>query len=127
MVLERDRIFPRPLTEQESAWIHEILQTRDEWRDADIGQTEVISRMPCDEGISVLLRAPAPENTKAGLDSGYIGRIVICTDDSSLIEARLDHLNGRLHELFVLFVDPKHPRRSLPERWTEASHEAFAL
>src|SRR5208283_686927 len=117
-------IEPRPLTERESTWIREILQTSEEWRDADISKTRVIAEGPCDEGISILLRAPEPENPKPGLTAGYIGRVVICTDDASVIEVRLTQSEGRLHELFVLFVDPKHPRRSLPESWTEVSHQA---
>lgn len=120
-------IEPRPLTERESEWIREILQTSEEWRGADISRTQVIGEGPCDEGISILLQAPEPENSKAGSMADYIGRLVICTDDDSVIEVRLTQSYGKLNELFVLFVDPKHPRRKLPASWIEVSHEAFGL
>jgi hypothetical protein len=126
--IDQNEASTRPLTEQESSWIREILQTRDEWKNADISRTRVISRKPCDEGLSVLLEAPEPENSSpTGLESDYIGRIWICTDDGSVIEVRLDHQGGRLRELFILFVDPRHPQRTLPERWAEVSHEARPL
>lgn len=59
--------------------------------------------------------------------AGFIGRVVIVTVDGSLIEVRLDQVNGRLQELFVLFVDPKQPDRTLPDEWVETSHEVHAL
>jgi hypothetical protein len=70
-------IDPRPLTEQESAWTREILQTSEEWKDADISHTQVIAEGPCDEGIGILLRAPKPETSKPGPMEGYIGRVEI--------------------------------------------------
>ena len=120
-------IEPRTLTTRESAWVREILQTAPDWKDADISRTQVIAEGPCDEGISIRLRAPQPENSTPDPTAGYIGRIVICTDEGSLIEVRLTQSGGRLDELFVLFVDPKHPRRTLPSNWTERSHEALGM
>ena len=121
-------IEARPLTKRESDWILEILQTSEEWRDADISRTQVIAQGPCDEGLSFVFQSPDPENpygSEGG--AGYIGRLVICTADDSMIEIRLTQGDGRLRDLFVLFVDPKHPNRSLPESWTEVSHEAIAM
>jgi hypothetical protein len=120
-------IAPRPLTEREATWIHEILQARDDWKGADISRTEVVGEGPCDEGKSILLRAPEPENPRPEQGAGYVGRVVIGTGDGSLIEARLTQSDGRLQELFVLFVDPKHPRRGLPDSWTEVSHEVVVV
>jgi hypothetical protein len=117
----------RPLTEQEYGWLREILETSEEWRDADIGNTRVIAEGPCDQGISFLLQAPAPENPRQPCGASYIGRLVICTADDSMIEVRLNQSDGRLRELFVLFVDPKHPHRGLPATWTEVSHDAIAM
>jgi len=119
-------IEPRPLTLREAAWVREILQTRDEWKHTDISRTQVIAEGPCDEGLSIVLSDPE-QNPKAASSAGYLGRLVICTDDDSLIEVRLTFSDRRLNELFVLFVDPKHPKRSLPESWTEVSHEAYKL
>ncbi|MGO9520346.1 MAG: hypothetical protein ACLPND_25190 [Candidatus Korobacteraceae bacterium] len=120
-------IEPRPLTEREAAWILEILQTSDTWKTTDVSRTQVVAEGPCDEGLSILLRAPEPENSNPSEKAGYIGRICIINDDDSYIEVRLTHLEGRLHELFVLFVDPEHPNRPLPASWTEVSHEAFGI
>ena len=120
-------IEPRPLTEREAAWIREILQADEEWKDSDISRTHVIAEGPCDEGQSILLHAPEPENSRPGPMMGYIGRLWISNDDGSVIEVRLTQSGRRLHELFVLFVDPKHPDRKLPEHWTEVSHEAHRL
>jgi hypothetical protein len=120
-------IEPRPLTDREAGWICEILQTNDEWKHADISRIQVVAEGPCDEGLSILLEAPEPQNPKASPMGVYIGRLWINNDDNSVIEVRLTHLDRRLRELFILFVDPKHPRRTLPERWTEVSHEAFRM
>lgn len=120
-------IEARPLTKLESDWILEILGTKGEWSGADIKQTKVVAQGPCDDGLSLILRAPDPENPKLAKEAGYVGRLVICTADDSLIEVRLSQAGGRLDELFVLFVDPKHPDRKLPESWTEISHEAIAM
>ena len=120
-------IEARPLTKHESDWIREILQTSEEWRDADTSWTQVIAPGSCDEGVSFVLRAPDPENPKSERGASYIGRLVIWTADDSMIEVRLTQANGRLSELFVLFVDPKHPSRRLPESSAEVSHEAIAM
>ena len=120
-------IEPRPLTEQESTWISEILQSKEEWKDTAVSNIQVVAEGPCDEGISIHLRGPKSQRTDLCPTSGYVGRIVICTDDDSLIEIRLTYSYGRLEELFILFVDPRNPKRKLPERWTEVSHEATAL
>ena len=119
-------IEPRPLSEQESVWIREIVQTNEEWKDADLSNTQVVAEGPCDEGLSMVLRQPE-ENERLGSSAGYIGRLVICTDDNCFIEIRLTYSGKRLHELFVLFVDPKHPKRTLPKSWKEVSHEAYKL
>ncbi|HET9183009.1 MAG TPA: hypothetical protein VFP59_12805 [Candidatus Angelobacter sp.] len=124
---EVKEIEPRPLTDREAGWIREILQTNDEWKHADISRTQVVAEGPCDEGLSILLQAPEPENPKASPVGGYIGRLWINNNDNSVIEVRLTHLDRRLRELFILFVDPKHPRRTLPESWIEVSHEALKM
>jgi hypothetical protein len=120
-------IEPRPLNDREAAWIREILQTNEEWKAADTSRTQVFAEGPCDEGLSVLLHGSEPENHEPQTKGGYIGRIWIQNDDGSVIEVRLSQSGGRLQELFVLFVDPKNPRRTLPEHWVEVSHEATKM
>jgi len=53
-----------------------------------------------------------------------VGNLWIQTDDGSTINVQLSQFEGRLRELYVLFVDHKHPKRKLPESWIEVSREA---
>lgn len=119
-------IDARPLSDRQRAWIGEILETKNAWEGVDISDVRVVAEGPCDEGISVLLSGPERKNPKADPAGGYIGRIVIQTEDS-FIEVRLTEFGQRLHEMFVLFVDPLHPQRRLPESWVELSHVASPL
>jgi hypothetical protein len=117
-------VEPRPLTEREEGWIRDILRANDEWRDADISKTQVIAEGPRDEGISIILQAPEPENPGAKLMRESVGNLWIQVDDGSVINVQLSQFKGRLRELYVLFVDSKHPQRKLPESWTEVSRKA---
>jgi hypothetical protein len=117
-------IEPRPLTEREASWIRDILQANENWRVADISRTKVIAEGPCDEGISFCLEAPEPENPNSKDKSGSVGNLWIQVDDGSTINVQLSQSDGRLRELYVLFVDPKHPKRKLPESWKEVSRQA---
>lgn len=121
-------IQSRPPTERETGWIREILQANDEWRDADISRTQVVAEGSCDDGISLLLQAPEQENAKPGLAmNGVVGNLWIRVSDGSVINVQLSQSDGRLREIYVLFVDPKHIRRKLPETWIEVSHEAVSM
>ena len=116
-------IAPRALSEREAGWIRDILQANDEWRDADISRTQVVAEGPCDEGVSVRLQAPEPENPKAKSRRESVGELWIQTEDGCSINVQLSQFEGRLRELYVLFVDPKLRKRKLPDRWTEVSRE----
>lgn len=118
------QIETRPLTPREASWIRAILQVNDEWREADISQTQVVAEGPCDEGISIKLQAPEPENPGATPTRGTIGNLWIDTDDGSTINVQLSRFEGRLQELYVLFIDPKHPKRKLPDSWNEVARHA---
>jgi hypothetical protein len=116
-------IEPRPLTEREADWIRDILRVNDQWRGADISQTQVVAEGPCSEGISITLRAPEPENRNATRRES-VGELWIQTDEGNTINVQLSQFEGRLKELYVLFIDPKHPKRRLPESWNEVSRKA---
>lgn len=116
-------IEPRPLSEREAGWIRDILRVNPEWRDADISRTQVVAEEPTDEGVSFVLRAPEAERPKAKPVES-VGELWIQTDDGSSVNVQLSQFEGQLRELYVLFVDPKHPKRKLPETWTEISREA---
>lgn len=120
-------IDPRPLTEPEIGWVRDILQANEEWRDADISRTQVVAERPCAEGISIVLQAPEPENPKAKSVRESVGNLWIQTGDGSVINIQLSQFRGSLKSLYVLFIDPKHPKRRLPETWTEISREAVNL
>ncbi len=117
-------IEPRPLSEREASWVRDILQANDEWRDADVSRTQVVAEGPSAEGYSLFLEALAPENPGAKSNRESVGNLWIQVDDGSTINIQLAQFEGQLRELYVLFVDPKHPRRMLPESWTEVSREA---
>jgi hypothetical protein len=103
------------------------LQANDEWRNADVSQTRIVAEGPTAEGYSLLLEAPEPENSGAKSTQESVGNLWIETDDGSTINVQLTQLKGRLRELYVLFVDTKHPKRRLPESWTEVSRVAVPM
>jgi hypothetical protein len=118
---------PRPLTEREKDWIGDILKANDEWRDADISRTQVIAEEPGDEGVSFVLQAPEPENPEAESRRESVGELWIQTEEGGSINVQLSQFEGRLTEIYVLFVDAKHPKRKLLETWTEVSREATSI
>jgi hypothetical protein len=115
---------PRALTEREKGWISDILGTNDEWREADIGGIQVLAEERGEEGVSFILKAPEPENPKAKSRRESVGELWIQTEDGCSINVQLSQFEGRLRELYVLFVDPKNLTRTLPETWNEVSREA---
>ncbi|RZU28980.1 hypothetical protein BDD14_6566 [Edaphobacter modestus] len=121
---EPKEIEPRPLSEREAGWISDILQVNDEWRNADISRTQVVAEGPCDEGVCIRLQAPESENPKAKSRRESVGELWIQTDDGCSINVQLSQFEGRLQELYLLFVDPKLRTRKLPETWNEVSREA---
>lgn len=122
----RESINPRPLSDREESWIRDILRVNDEWRDADIGKTQVVAEEPDEEGVSIRLQAPEPENPKARPVES-VGQLWIQTDDGSTINVQLSQFEGHLRELYVLYIDRKHPKRKLPESWTEVSREVVNM
>ena len=124
---EVQKIEPRPLSEREAGWIKEILQVNEDWRNADISQTKVVSEGWCGEHRAsrcLGLKAPEPENPNPKSKRESVGELWINTDDGCVINMQLSQFEGRLQELYVLFIDAKHPKRKLPEMWTEVSREA---
>ena len=127
---EVQSIEPRPLTEREMGWVCDILQANEEWRDADVSRTQIVAEGPSGaNGVSrsLVLQAPEPENPNPRSQRDSVGDLWINVDDGSVMNVQLSQFEGRLQELYVLFVDPKHPKRKLPETWTEVSREAADL
>ncbi len=115
---------PRALTERERGWISDILKANAEWREVDLNRTQVIAEDEGKEGVSFILQAPELENPKTRTRQESVGELWIQTEDGCSINIQLSQFEGRLRELYVLFVDPKHPKRRLPESWVEVSREA---
>ena len=127
MRVDGDDVKVRPLSEREAGWIRDILKANDEWRNADISRTQVVAEEPSEEGISFMLQAPDPENPETASRRESVGELWINTDDRCTVNVQLSQAEGRLRELYVLFVDPKEPKRRLPKSWTEISREAANL
>jgi hypothetical protein len=118
-------IVPRPLTERESGWVRDILNASAAWRGVDFSKTQVVAEGQEDEGICFVLRADEPENLNEPSLLESVGNLWIHVDDGGTINVQLSQWRGRLQELYVLYIDPKHPNRSLPDEWVEVSREAI--
>jgi hypothetical protein len=84
----------------------------------------VIAEGLVDEGVSFMLHADEPQNPNAKNTRESVGNLWIQVDDGSTINVQLSQADGRLKELYVLFIDPKNPKRRLPDDWVEISREA---
>jgi hypothetical protein len=127
---EVQEIEPRPLSEVEAGWIRSMLDVSVGWETADISKTKVIAEGPRAEGISFTLQAPWPENTKAKAVRNSFGNLWIETSNQLVINVQLSEFEGSLQELYVLIIDPKHPRRVirvLPESYVEISRESVGF
>lgn len=121
---------PRSLNARELDLIRAILCTNEEWKDADLSRTKVVAEGNCGRnGTSwcAILRAPEPENLQARSQRESVGQLWINTDDGAVINVQLSQSEGRLEELYLLFVDTKDPKRKIPERWVETSREAVNI
>ena len=127
VVDEVPSIESRPLTAREMGWVRDILLCNDEWRNADISRTRVISEGPCAEGKSIFLQAPEPENPRAESERESVGNLWINTDEGGVINVQLSQFGGRLTEMYVRFIDAKHTKRKLPPSWVEVSRKAADL
>lgn len=123
-------IAPRPLNARELDLIGDILRANEEWNDADLSQTKVVAEGTCgNNGTSrcTILQAPVPENPQATSERESVGQLWINTDDGGVINVQLSQSAGHLVELYLLFVDSKDPKRTLPDCWAETSREAVNL
>lgn len=123
-------IDPRPLNEREANMITAILHANEQWDEADVSHTKVIA-----EGYwgrngtnyCVMLGAPAPENKNMKSDNEGVGQLWINLDDGSVINAQLTQSKGQLQVLYLIYVDPKNPRRKIPMQWRETYREAVRM
>jgi hypothetical protein len=123
---EVEEIAPRPLSERESGWVRDILQTLTDWRDTDFSETRVVAEGMNIEGYSIVLRSPTPENPKWKSSHDILGQLWIETEDQLTINIQLFQWNGQLQELYLLVFDSKARAAKPPMAWVEVSREAVS-
>ncbi len=123
---EVQEIAPRPLSERESGWIRDILQTLPEWREADLSQTRIVAEGMNIEGYSIILRSSTPENPKWNSSHDILGQLWIETKDQLTINIQLFQWNGQLQELYLLVFDSKARAARPPMEWVEVSRKAMS-
>src|SRR5271156_5305587 len=100
---KRRPIPARSLSAQERGWMQEILDSNRLWSDVDLSTTKVIAECDCGECRTAFLDSPQNQSLRG--TRGYIGRIEIRTNNEFGITVTLDHLDGKLSELYVNAVD----------------------
>lgn len=123
---EVQEIAPRPLSERESGWVRDILQTLPEWRDADLSQTRIVAEGMNIEGYSIVLRSSTPENPKWKSSHDFLGQLWIETKDQLTINIQLFQSNGQLQKLYLLVIDSKARAARPPMEWVEVSRKAVS-
>lgn len=124
LIGQEESLGPRPLSEIERGWLKAMLSASVGWEDADISKTSVARTEPNAEGMLIVLDAPAAEKPHAGTVMNSYAQIWIETTDQLIVNVLLHEWEGRLRDLYVGVVDPKHPRREVntePETWIEMS------
>lgn len=108
----------RALTEQERAWVNEILAASKEWADVSVGELFAVARCACGFCRAVQLeRPPSPQNPRSK-GHGQIGDIDIQTNVGDTINVALYEQDGTLTDLDVLCEFGFKP---VPDTWTEVA------
>ena len=121
---------PRALSNQERAWVQEILQSNPHWADVDLESTRVVKECSCGRSScrAVYLGADAPQNPRLKGTMGYIGRVEIRTKNEFGIVVTLDQHDGNLGELYINFLDLEAKGdREPPVRWEEIAHTVTGM
>ena len=121
---EVEEVAHRPLSERESGWVRDILQTLPDWRDADFSEIVVVAEGMNIEGYSIVLRSPTPENPKWKSSQDILGQLWIETEDQLTINIQLFQWKGQLQELYLLVFDSKARAARPPRAWVEVSRKA---
>jgi hypothetical protein len=117
------KIPVRPLTQQEQAWMTEILGGNPEWADISANSISVIEETVSGNSQTMKLFTEAPAKKKLSETKGYVGRLEIRTADNFGITVTLDQYNGLLDELYVDFLDLEEKGdRPRPLEWEELVH-----
>lgn len=121
---EVHEVAPRPLSEREAGWVHDILQAVPDWRDTDFSETRVVAEGMNSEGYSMVLTNATPENPRWNSSHDILGQLWIETEDRLANNIQLFQWNGQLQELYVLVIDSMARSLRLPKAWIEVSREA---
>ena len=73
-------VAPRPLSEREAGWVHDILQAVPGWQDADFSETLAVAEGMNTEGYSIVLRSPKPKNPRWESSQDILGQLWIQTE-----------------------------------------------
>jgi hypothetical protein len=123
-------IEPRALNARELDLISSILHLHEEWKNLDLSTTRVVAegyygRNGTD--FRTLLQSPALEIPVTKPDRDGVGQLWINLDDGSVINAQLTQSEGHLDELYLIYVNTRHPKRRLPDAWNETSREVAPM
>jgi len=121
---EVNEIEPRPLSEREAGWIHDILHVIPDWHDADLSCIRVVAEGMKPEGYSLVLKSPTPQNPSWKSAHDILGQLWIETENRLTVNVQLSQWEGELQELYVLVLDSKARTVRLPAAWKEVSREA---
>jgi hypothetical protein len=112
---DKDILISRRLTDQEKAWVNEILSANKEWSDVEVGELHAIRMCPCGCR-SIAFETPSkPQNPKMQKKMGAVGILYIHTADDHVITIILFHKHGYLTGLEVSWDDDA----PMPKTWTE--------
>ena len=122
---EVKEIAPRPLSEREAGWIHDILHVIPDWQQADLSCIRVVAEGMEAEGYSIVLKSPKPENPSWKSAHDILGQLWIETENRLTVNVQLSQSEGELRELYVLILDSKARTVRLPTAWKEVSRQAI--
>jgi hypothetical protein len=111
----------RPLTSQESAWVHTLVLANPQWADVAITEMHVVAECTCGCRSVVLEEPPQPQNPKLIGHQGLVGEIdltVKVNGQDDVISVLLHFAEGSLSLLEVVWYNFPEP---VPPTWTEIS------
>ena len=121
-----EKIPGRPLTEQEAAWVNEIVLANPRWADTTITSLRVVAECSCGCRSIALEKPPQPQNPGLLGHQGLVGEIELCVrthgrDD--VIGILLHFAEGSLSLLEVIWYNFPEP---VPSEWVEISRHVSA-
>ena len=114
------RVPRRPPSQQEKAWICDIVLSNSDWSDVDLENLHVVAACTCGCRSVVLEEPPRPQNPRFIGHQGLVGEISlrVCVDGTEgVISVLLHFAEGSLSLLEVIWYNDA----PMPDTWTEIS------